>query len=190
MAACRSDRNTTSCRLFPGVRLRDDFRPCAGHLSGGARARITYRPLFYAHVVLLQITLLIRLGGDVGRVGAGTAGRWPAECRHAGPVPCEYGHGALGSLPDRLAPQCARSPNGAMVRDAVASKQQGCVGTMENRGSRRQIRRVMDALRQVVDPRLGSTSSTWGWSMAGGSVMDKVHVTMTMTTPACQWKSC
>ena len=34
-------------------------------------ARMTYRPLFYAHVVLLQITLLIRLGGDVTGWGPG-----------------------------------------------------------------------------------------------------------------------
>ncbi len=34
-------------------------------------ARMTYRPLFYAHVVLLQATLLIRLIGDVSGWGAG-----------------------------------------------------------------------------------------------------------------------
>ena len=34
-------------------------------------ARITYRPLFYAHVVLLQATLMMRLAGDAAGWGAG-----------------------------------------------------------------------------------------------------------------------
>ena len=46
--------------------------------------------------------------------------------------------------------------------------------------------RVMEALRQVVDPELGINIVDLGL-VYGGDVRDgQVHVTMTMTTPACQ----
>ncbi|HNA25501.1 MAG TPA: hypothetical protein PKV55_00495 [Nitrospira sp.] len=63
-------------------------------------ARITYRPLFYAHVVLLQITLLIRLGGDV--VGWGP-GRQVGGLLNAVTLVLFLANTvtALGSLPDR-----------------------------------------------------------------------------------------
>ncbi|GAB1722817.1 MAG: DUF59 domain-containing protein [Nitrospira sp. CR1.1] len=45
--------------------------------------------------------------------------------------------------------------------------------------------RVMEALRQVVDPELGINIVDLGL-VYGGDVRDgQVHVTMTMTTPAC-----
>ena len=63
-------------------------------------ARITYRPLFYAHVVLLQITLLIRLGGDVAGWGPG---RQVGGLLNAVTLVLFLANTvtALGSLPDR-----------------------------------------------------------------------------------------
>lgn len=65
-------------------------------------AQMTYRPLFYAHMVLLQITLLIRLGGDVAGWGPG---RQVGGLLNAVTLVLFLANTvtALGSLPDRPA---------------------------------------------------------------------------------------
>jgi len=72
-------------------------------------ARMTYRPLFYAHVAFLQVTLLIRLAGDVFGWGAG---RQIGGLLNAVTLVLFLANTvtALGSLPDRPG-ATARAPS-------------------------------------------------------------------------------
>jgi len=80
--------------LFSRFRVCDDLRPCADHLSGGAR-----RTNDLSAAVLCACD---PVAGDPScachrrceRVGRGTSGRRFAQCGDAAPLPCDHGVGA------------------------------------------------------------------------------------------------
>jgi metal-sulfur cluster biosynthetic enzyme len=148
-------------------------------------ARMAYRPLFYAHVVLLQLTLSCASSVMRCRVERRTSGRWPAQCRDAAPVSCEHRIGAAESFRIGRGERKPACRDGCRTQTVVFRPVKGAVEMTAEKQRAGSDPRVLDALRQVVDPELGHQYRGSGIGLRQRGAGRSGHVSMTMTTPAC-----